>query len=461
MPTQRVITTTAVLLGVLLSSVHAADETIAGLKVPGEDTREFGVRLQRTMQLLAGSTAEHPATVRILCYGQSIMGGGHVSTWLTKELHRRYPTAHLVLENRAIGGYTSPQLCRTAPADIVPFRPDLVVLHVYEGEDDGTFADILNTIRQHTNADLLTWTHHVDAFNVDAYRDAGSAKQRVLVQRADGEVAEVRTLWQQTLALNHIAAQSLLRDQIHLNDQGGALLSTLVDRHVQVYHGATPAGDSGVTHLAFGAANGPRLHLTFTGNRVDLCGHLDSSHPGSPPGNGRLRILVDGHPPSADPATLTTTRCSTTPGAWFPTINRVTLGAAAKPETWTMTITGTADPEHAAFTVSGSVTGADGAGHTDQPFTSTSGAIRIEPRDITLAKTRSVSGKPLPDPVIATWEVQPMALDQLAASTLANDVPHTVWLAWTSGRHELDVIAEDGGTVPIDSAVIYDPAARR
>src|SRR4051812_20756588 len=66
------------------------------------DPETFGRGVQRTMRLLAESTPEHRNTVRILFYGQSITEQGW-SKIVADDLRARFPSADLVIENRALG----------------------------------------------------------------------------------------------------------------------------------------------------------------------------------------------------------------------------------------------------------------------------------------------------------------------------------------------------------------------
>ena len=70
------------------------------------DASGFGKNIQRTMRLLATSTAEKQNTVRILFYGQSITEQKWAKL-VEEDLRRRFPHANLVVENRALGGFAS------------------------------------------------------------------------------------------------------------------------------------------------------------------------------------------------------------------------------------------------------------------------------------------------------------------------------------------------------------------
>lgn len=108
----------------------------------------YGRNIQRTMTLLTDSTPQRRNTVRILFYGQSITEQ-RWSKLVAEDLRRRFPHANLVIENRAIGGHSSPRLIKTMEADVLPFYPDLVIFHVYG--DDGDYERIIRAIRARTD----------------------------------------------------------------------------------------------------------------------------------------------------------------------------------------------------------------------------------------------------------------------------------------------------------------------
>ena len=69
------------------------------------------------------------------------------------DLRRRFPHANLVVENRAIGGFASQLLVKTAETDLYPFYPDLVVFHVYGSHIE--YENIIRRIRERTTAEIL------------------------------------------------------------------------------------------------------------------------------------------------------------------------------------------------------------------------------------------------------------------------------------------------------------------
>jgi hypothetical protein len=125
---------------------------------PTANAARLGGSLQRSMSLMATSTPQERHTVRVLFYGQSIT---EQAWWkmVADDLRRRFPDAHLVIENRAIGGHAAQLLVKTAEADLYPFQPDLLIFHVYGSHIE--YENIIRRVRERTTADILMTTDHI------------------------------------------------------------------------------------------------------------------------------------------------------------------------------------------------------------------------------------------------------------------------------------------------------------
>jgi len=121
------------------------------------DPEHFGFHIQRTMALLENSTPEQQNTVRILFYGQSITEG---DWWkiVRDDLVDRYPNANLIIENRALGGYASQMLQKTAETDLYPFQPDLLIFHVYGSHH--AYENIIRRVKERTTSEILIQSDH-------------------------------------------------------------------------------------------------------------------------------------------------------------------------------------------------------------------------------------------------------------------------------------------------------------
>ncbi len=121
------------------------------------DTSKLGQYTSRTMNLLHNSTPEKRNDVRILVYGQSI---SEQEWWLEvkQAVRERFPDANLIMENKAIGGFSTQYLFKTVEMDISSYYPDLVLLHIYGNIKD--YETVLSTIRSRTAAEVAIMTDH-------------------------------------------------------------------------------------------------------------------------------------------------------------------------------------------------------------------------------------------------------------------------------------------------------------
>lgn len=448
----------------------------------------LGARIQRTMTLLETSDEVRHNPVRILCYGQSIMAQGYVSRAIEKLAKERYPNARVEVQNRAIGGYTAPTLVRTAAQDVAPFYPDLVVFHVYDGHETGELERIVEGIRRTTTAEILMWTHHVDAFGPDGterdlIRDQGSNARRMLAQKYGAELVELREEWKAWLAANpQVPRKDLLVDAIHLNERGGRLMAELVMRHfryntlfpsfwadqIRSYEVRRPLEEPSDAIVLTGAwkrwgdmagiDKGPgSLRLPFTGNRVVAeLGQAGGRH-------GTVKVLVDGRPPSAWQQAFAVTRTSGNPlNASRPSINRVLPGPTPIAEDWTISVREISeDGKRFRFSVTGSVTGADGEGDQDTSvFLSRSGRITFQPQEFTFDDIAGYMKKPCPPQIEVTCKMAQLGCDSFTSPEKVEkgEVATTVLIQGIpNGPHVLELQTAGDGPVVIKQLIVHRP----
>jgi hypothetical protein len=310
---------------ILAAALPAAEPAYPPLKV---DASGFGKNIQRTMRLLATSTPEKRHTVRILFYGQSITE----QKWTPRvvaDLKKRFPHANIVAENRALGGFASQLLVKTAETDLYPFEPDLLVFHVYGAHDK--YEDILRRVRERTTAEILQQTDHLTKPQ-DFTEETDPAKLPpagkhwdafmnhnwlpALSRKYGTELCDQRTLWKAYLKANSLEPKALLSDAVHLNAHGEFLMAECVGAYLRYDPklGPSPA-EAWVTTHAVGTdvkwADG-KLRLEFDGTRVDaVC------KPGAAP---PAAVAIDGKKPSAFPGTFAPTRALATPGGKWPVV---------------------------------------------------------------------------------------------------------------------------------------------
>jgi hypothetical protein len=440
--------------------------------LPPADDSSFGAGIQRTMTLLATSTPERRNRVKVLFYGQSIT---QQEWWraVADDLRARFPSADLIIENRAIGGFSAQVLVKTAEADLYPFYPDLLIFHVYG--DHREYENIIRAVRTRTTAEVLMQTDHLTKPE-DITEETDPAKLTPnqwsawfnhaflppTAARYGAELLDQRREWRRYLQHYNLQPAQLLRDTVHLNAQGCYLMAELVKQHLR-YRPELP--DTVWKNLVKTYTVGQdvkwqdgRLALDFDGNRVDLIAAA-----GSRPGTA-AQVIIDGKKPSQFPELYTPTRCSGYPGIGWPCVMRVQSEAPLLVEDWQVRIfDGNDDLSFFRFEVVGSQTGPDGQGQCDRRFVSNSGRVVIEPSDWSVARSRKQTGNPLPEGFLAKWRVVPLYLDEYTAPAVGDpthEATTTLAQGLSNGPHRLELVAGADGVPPLSGIRVYRPPVR-
>ena len=448
----------------LCGLVTAADRKAYPAPAPAKDTSSYGKHIQRSMTLMAASTPEKRNTVRILYYGQSIMGQGW-SAMVDADLRRRFGHTDFVTRNLAIGGFSSQLLVRTMHYDVFPFYPDLLVFHVYGSHVE--YENILKEVRRRTTAEIVMQTDHANVWPEP--RASGVWQQKTwdakmnqwflpqFARKYRCALQPQRREWVQYLKDHKLEPKALLADNVHLNEHGRWLMAELLKRFlVHLPDEPTDEWRDGVRTCEVGKDirwKGGRLTLEFTGNRVVALAAAGAG--------GRAKVLIDGKGPSALPECYAFTRPSGTPHIGWPAIKKITWSKPPVPEEWTAVCSGFNDShDDFTFTVTGSVTGPDGSGQGSEKFVSDSGRIVIEPKDWVFAYDRKVSGKAAPATWRVRWKVISLFVDEYAppkvadparehATVLASDLKNT--------RHTLTLVATGGRKPALRALRVYTP----
>jgi len=408
---------------------------------PPADPSGYGVHIQRTMTLLATSTPEERNKVRILFYGQSIT----VQNWwklVEADLRQRFPNADLECTNLALGGFASQLLVRTAEYDLYPFYPDLLIFHVYGHHV--RYEDIIRRTRERTTAEILIQTDHVTSETEDDWtKKMNYTFLPAYAKKYGCQLSRIRESWKQYLKENSLKPQQFLRDAVHLNEHGEALMAALVSQEL-VYRPDLPQDEwkGLVRDYAVGKDvkwEGDRLTLEFDGNRVVALAE--------PIGGGKCRVLIDGKKPSEFPELYHHARPSGTANIGWPAIKAIGHEKPLVIEEWTLTCTGFNDTaDDFRFSIVGSKTGPDGEGTAKQRFVSKSGRVVIEPDDWVFAYDRKVSNKPMPDGFKVRWWTTALFRDQFEAPTLGDYAGHELATTLAQGlpnaRHKLELIGK-------------------
>lgn len=418
------------------------------------------VYIQRTMKALKESTAERPAHVRVLFYGQSITGQAWTQT-VQKQLQARYPTVKFEFRNAAIGGYTSEVLIRTADHDLYPWYPDLLFFHVYGATDK--YEEIIRRVRERTSAEIVLWTSHLSANEkVDELLKQPDARTLKILEVADTYHTlkiNLRKKWCDYLAANNLAVTNLLADSVHLNPAGCDVYAKFVGEELVRVPGAggDPASSGTITTVPVAGpavkkgADGS-LTLTFTGNRVVAVSD------GTGAAGAKARVLLDGQPMDGVRELWAITRPSDGPaGVWMPAVNNIAFEKPPVEEEWTLTCLPDSTPDGTKihYKLSGSVTGEDGEGWSTERFVSRSGRAVIEPGDWRVAWTLGYKKATLPEGFKVTWKSYPLFCRSYEPKSA--DVRTLLVQGCANGPHTLTLVPE-GGAPGIAAFVVYTPA---
>ncbi|MGZ8898806.1 MAG: hypothetical protein ACXW3Z_01820 [Limisphaerales bacterium] len=393
-------------------------------------------KLRRSLTLLNSSTPTDRKTIRVLFYGQSIT---QQAWWkeVEKYLRTTYPNANLIVQNRAIGGHSSQLLVKTAEADLYPFQPDLLIFHVYGSHTD--YEKIIRNVRERTCADILLQTDHVtkDAALTEESNPAklspkdwdawiNNAFLPDIARRYEACRADVHQLWKSYLQAHKLKAADLLKDGVHLNAHGEWLMAEWVKRYLAPLRGKAgydPMNEERVRTMPIGRSDDPDVaRIAFKGRRADLV-----FKPGA---TGEVEVLIDGKRPSEIAGLYGFTRVSAFPQSDWPVLLKVGSAAQLVVEEWTMRIDeASPDGKVCVFRVSGSVTGADGAGVSTNRFVSNSGRVVIEPEDWNVAYAAKVFQRSLPAGYDVKWKVVLHGQDRVAAPDATTGAENAVTVA--------------------------------
>ena len=453
------------------------------MPAPAANEAFFGARLIRSATLLATSCPERRWPVKVLIYGQSITGSKSFTENIQAYLNEKFSYADVTVENHSIGGFGGERLIRTAVHDVYTACPDLIIFHVYGGEDHGELEQLFTNIRKYTTADVILMNHHLDGTQT-TYNPASYQYLRYIASKYNLEQVDITTEWIRYLEDNGLNQKDLLRDNVHPNPNGNWLMAQLIGRHirynplfasswlnmVQTCFAKTAYDVNGIKPLVFkglpweiingvptGRSGKNGLKLTFYGTRVDIiAGQIPK-----PEKLGTAHILVDGKPVAENPSLYAITRPSAGPKTWFPMIKRISHNNPLIPETWVLTVDKVnADSTIWYFSVKGSKTGLDGQGNSNEPFVSKSGRVVIDSSDYMFAEIKKTFKIAAPVGFEATWAVVPLFQSTYTAPETPDKTKvykTTLVQGLVNGPHTLEFIPNGDGLVPVEAFEIHRP----
>lgn len=362
------------LIVLALSATGQSYPPLAGVTIPAS----FTAHLPHTAHLLSTTNGGRPKQIRILVYGQSIS----VQNWwqqVKRFLQQRYPAVDIVMENRAIGGFSSDRLKLMVANDVAPFYPDLILFHDYGNEPD--YEQIIRVIRSQTTAEVLIQTDHISVGQNQEWHDRHCEVWLPALCNTYGlALLDVRAAWKAYLRQHQLAPAALLSDNVHLNDHGNYLMAQIISRYLEALPRQPSAPVTTVQTLRRGHDFAPkkdRIQLPINGNRIDLVWKEGTAK------RQPLSVTVDNQPPDNQLYSYYYTRPTLrSTGAFLNQMGQLLamqLGGRPQAEDWTLTVTAVDTiRQQLQFSVRGSQTGDDGTGSSEQPFVSTSGRLRID-----------------------------------------------------------------------------------
>ena len=449
------------LAGIFFAVLGAMDSVVAQTQDVAAVTRP-GANIQRAMRLLEESTPLKRNTVRVLFYGQSIT----CQEWwkaVAAELKTRYPHANLLIENRAIGGFSAQALVEVAEYDLYPNYPDLLIFHDYGCCGDGKYEAMIRRTRERTTAEILLITHH-DIGRESDYEE--SRRIREIAVRQHCGLVDMERLWQELLKREKLEPKALLSRGPHLNEKGNGFYADFVKAFLRrdpavanearqgVVTDISLRGDAVVKRLPDGA-----LEIPFTGNRIDaLPGAYDYTVTDEPVAD----VWVDGRRPSDFPEAYACTRPSAAPFVWWPAFRVLRHNAPLVAEDWTLSVLESQpDGKKLRFRVTGSLTGEDGEGTSEATFVSKSGRVVIEGGQAwTVAGALAYRKKEMPAGFKVAWRVVPHFRDVIAfPDSKFDDTDNAVTLieGISNGPHVLRLVPRPGVSLKLRGLRVYRP----
>ena len=459
-------------------------------RVPAAELRELKasvLNVQRSLRKMASSTAERPACVRVLFYGQSLVEQGWCTNILAT-LRKRYPTVDFIWENRAVGGFESPLLVRASETDLYPYYPDLVFFNDYG--DTEVVRAMIERLKARTTAEVVIWTDRIrrkeDPRLTVAEDDARSRALMSIAEDCGCLLVHLRRKWSQMLIDERADPMKYLSDGVHLKVESGAfarIADFISEELVELdgYAGEMRAfgriedfqmtsgvyGEAKIVGSAFTTNADGSVDFTFVGNRVvATTAPWRACYSTSP-----CKVLLDGREMAGYRELFCHERASGL-FSWMPILLHVGAEKTPVPEVWTLTYVEGTDPmgHPVKYRVDGSVTGFDGFGSTDADFVSNSGRVRILATDFhswqydyfvagKARKGKDVSRLEARPGQWICWKTVPMFTDRISTYVFDGKAKEVVLVSGCSNaKHTLTFRPAIEGRTPVfEKLTVYTP----
>jgi hypothetical protein len=394
---------------------------------------------------------------KIQFYGQSIVQGISPDRFKEK-LENRYPKVDFEVLNNAIGSYQAPKLLRTADYDLYPEYPDLLIFHVYGGIVDGALEELFINIKDRLDSDVVIFDHHLAFRETEKgqqkftkHHDVNSIAIKELALKYNFGFIGVRDYWKEYLKLNpELNIKDLLRDHIHPNEDGKALLEWIIFESIVK---AVKENNSIINNRIKKPITEDQLFkFEMSGNRLDFI---------PSPGNvgAKISVNVDGKPIEETVGLYAVTRPSGIPGQWWPPFNKIFLNPDYKhlEEKWKIVLSNL-DLQNKTydFSLIGETSGFQGKGNSTQNFTSDNGQFQIEITDHSIFPLLKKLDQNQLEGFEINFKVYPLYNDLIE---VIDTNPITLFMLSDNKSHKVTIKALNG-TLRDSSLIIYDPSKR-
>jgi len=431
------------------------------------------VYIARTMGKLERSTAERPEKVKLLFYGQSITD----QMWYrhtVNVLKKRYPTVVFEVENRAIGGFTSDLLIRSAEYDLYPPYADLVFLHDYGPTK--LVRKMVENLRARTTSEIVMWTSHIQSSdNPEALRKERDQRSKDLIAiAADNHchLIDLRTKWLKMLADEKKKPGDFLTDGCHMKESTGAFVKygDFIAEDLRYVKPAAPDPMSGtISEIDNPFGTDPwkgtqeKFDVTFEGNRVEAVFSDDRNFWKASP----TKVLLDGREMGTMKELFYHDRPSSIV-SWMPMLLNVESETLPVEEEWTLTFLDETDKagKPVRYRLDGSVTGFDGFGSSTNDFRSNSGRVKIAAKDFHIWQFDYFGIKDKHPELTARpgmwtfWQTRKTFTDRFSSYHHAGEKKLIV-SGCTNGKHTLSFVPVVPGRPPqIAKLIVYKPGKK-
>jgi hypothetical protein len=386
-----------------------------------------------------------------------------------EDLRSRFPNANLIVENRALGGFASQLLSKTAETDLYPFYPDLLIFHVYGSHTH--YEEIIRRTREETTAEILLLNDHVTR-PTDLEEETNSSNLNPgskpweafmsyqwlphLADKYGAELCDQRTVWKQYLREHRLEPRNLLSDSVHLNAHGEFLTGDIVKAHLRFDPSFPPAeAETMIREYVVGkdvrVENG-KINLPVVGNRIEVI-----TKPGL---SGRVSVRINGQKPSEIPELYGFTRALASPGGKWPVIAPISSEKKLQIDDWTMQVQRVTEATNVfRFTLRSSSNGAEGEGRSDERFVSKSGRVVIATNAWNVPYALALAGmKQVPETFAVNWQVQGHFVDEFGATNSPPGIMPSTIVA--QGLKNQAHVLELNGADQVQSIRVYHPRSK-